>query len=216
MVIVIWAFLYYTHHSRNIPYIAHHPTVIQKGTTYFLYDYDISRGITTPSFVFNSISEYAVYVAEQKRKGLPYPDIFIQHIIDVQGNDAYVVRTDPLNPQVADYVPVVEGLETQTSTKDKHTSPYDRNIYMNNIAANIASNLSISQIQNINKLELTKSVLSQDPPKKCSPSPEDITPLVKNGLTADPMTKNWGGIPFTQKLIDDGYYVGSEVLTYRR
>jgi hypothetical protein len=58
--------------------------------------------------------------------------------------------------------------------------------------------------------------LSEDPPKKCSASPEDIIPLVKNGLTADPMTKNWGGIPFTQKLVDDGYYAGNEVLMYRR
>jgi hypothetical protein len=137
-------------------------------------------------------------------------------MIDTQGKDAYVFRSDPLNPQVADYIPVLEGLASRTTTKENPTSPYDRTIYMNNIASNIAASLSVSQINNINKLELTKSVLSEAPPQKCSAAPEDIKPLVKNGLTADPMTQNWGGIPFTQKLVDDGYYVGNEVLMYRR
>ena len=110
----------------------------------------------------------------------------------------------------------MEGMSSSTSDKDKdqHKSPYDRKIYMNNIAANIANSLSVSQINNINKLELTKSVLSEEPTRTCSASPEDIKPMVQNGSTGDPMTLNWGGIQFTQKLVDAGYYRGDEVLRY--
>ena len=188
------------------------PMLIQKGTSYWLYDDTKPIQPNINPVVFTNISEYAIYVDKQKCNGIPYPEIFIQNTIDAQGNDTFILKKDPLNPQTMDYMPIVEGLSYTSIDGSGTKSPYDRKIYMDNIASNISNALSSSQIKAINKLELTKSVLSEDPVRTCRKTPEDINPLIVDGKTADPMTPNWGGIPFTQKLVDDGYYIGNEVI----
>ena len=203
---------------KNVYTVAYNPLtlggssniLVKKGTKFIIYDTSADSSNNTP-LIFENSTQYRKYVDTLKAQGINCPNVFIQETNDTQGNTTYTIQIDPFNPKNVDYTyRYIEGLTTEESSDVKHTSPYDRKMYMNNLATNIANSLSVNQIKSINKLELTKSVLSEDVPK-CSSTPADIKPLVKNGKTADPMITNWGGVAFSQKMIDDGYYVGNEV-----
>lgn len=204
---------------KNMYTVAYHPLTIdgsqhilvKKGPTFIIYDTPNGNTPTNTPLIFENATQYRIYVDKLKKQGIRCPELFIQETIDTQGNTTYTIKIDPFNPKNVDYkYTCIEGLTSQESNKN-HTSPYDRKIYMDNLASNIANSLSVNQIKSINKLELTKSVLELDPPPKCTETPDDILPLVKDGKTADPMTNNWGGIVFSQKLIDEGLYKGNEV-----
>ena len=96
-------------------------------------------------------------------------------------------------------------------TQDKYKTPYTRQLYMDNLANSIVQNLSMKEVTNIDKLDLTKSILLETQPT-CTKTMDDITPLEVNGLTADPMQTNWGGPEFSTQLINKGYYAGNEVI----
>lgn len=201
--------------------------LVQDGTQYTLYNTSKPMRNGSNPMIFTSMDEYKKYTDKQKSDdGIACPEVFVQSTFDTQGNKTYKVRSNPMSPQVVDFKPKIttETREIPTNTSIMYgssngptiSSPYTRNQYMDNIATSIVNALSTNQIQSVNKLELTRSILSQEPVKKCQPSPEDITPIVKGGLTADPMLPNWGGIEFSQQMVSDGYYVGNEVLTYRK
>jgi len=205
---------------KNMYTVAYHPLsidgsqhiLVKKGPKFIIYNTPIENVPINTPLIFENASQYRIYVDKLKKQGIICPELFIQETIDTQGNTTYTIKIDPFNPKSVDYkYTYIEGLTTQETSNQPHTSPYDRKIYMDNLASNIANSLSVNQIKSINKLELTKSVLESDPAPTCSATPEDIHPLVQNGKTADPMTNNWGGIDFSQKLIDDGYYKGNEV-----
>jgi hypothetical protein len=176
--------------------------LLQRGLAYFIYD---ANNIDDTPLVFDDIYKYTAFVNAQHSLGISTPDIFIQEILGPQGDPIYKIRGNPFNPAVVDYK---EGLEENKST------PYDRKIYMDNLAYNVSNALSVSQIKVLDKLELTKSILASNSIEKCQSTPEDIKPIVKNGLTADPMTPNWGGIAFTQQMVGEGYFAGNEIIRY--
>lgn len=205
---------------KNMYTVAYHPLTIdgsrhilvKKGPKFIIYNTPNENVPTNTPLIFENADQYRVYVDKLKKQGINCPELFIQETIDTQGNTTYTIKIDPFNPKSVDYkYTYIEGLSTQDTSGQSHTSPYDRKIYMDNLAENIANSLSVNQIKSINKLELTKSVLESEPVPTCRATPDDIRPLVKDGKTADPMTNNWGGIVFSQKLIDDGLYKGNEV-----
>lgn len=176
--------------------------LVQNGSRFYLYN---TRKHEVPGInpiVFESLEQYVDYTAYLKSTGQNCPVLYLQNINNTQGENVYKEKEDPQNPQK----------EVAASTPEPQT-PYDQKMYMDNLAQTISQNLSVGEIKNINKLSLTKSVLSKEP-AGCSRMPDDIKPMELQGMSADPMTPNWGGPEFTQSLIDQGYYAGNEVSIY--
>ena len=189
--------------------------LIQKGPMFFLYN---SKASPETPIVFEDIYKYSTYVDRLQLMGINSPNVFIQEIVGTQGKSEYKMRANPSNPATVDYS-LTEGFSQPNSNPPpppKRTLPYDRKLYMDSLAYSIANTLSVNQINAINKLELTKNVLSSEPSKRCTSSPEDIVPITKKGLTADPMSTNWGGVEFSRNLVQDGYYVGNEIIRYAK
>jgi hypothetical protein len=189
--------------------------LIQRGPMFFLYN---SKASPETPIVFEDIYKYSTYVDTLQLMGINSPEVFIQEIVGTQGNSEYKMRANPLNPAMVDYTLTEEFSQPNSKppAKPKRTLPYDRKLYMDSLAYSIANTLSVNQINAINKLELTKSVLSSEPSKRCKAGPEDIVPITKKGLTADPMSTNWGGVEFSRNLVKDGYYAGNEILRYAK
>lgn len=181
--------------------------LIQQGTKYLLYNTYKSESDTNP-IKFDNLTQYAEYVKKEADNGNICPILFVQQVLGAQGDTTYKIRNDPLNPQDVDYK---SQSSSELKIQDNYKTPYTRQIYMDNLASNIVNNLTTNEISNIDKLELTKSILAQTQPP-CTPTPDDIKPLEINGLTADPMSQNWGGPEFTDKIINQGYYAGNEVI----
>jgi hypothetical protein len=176
--------------------------LIQNGSRFYLYN---TRKHDVPGInpiVFENLEQYVEYTVYLKNSGQNCPILYLQKINNAQGDDVYKVREDPQNPQ---------GGTPPPPPTDQ--TPYDYKMYMDNLAQTISQNLSVGEIRNINKLALTKSVLSTEP-AGCEKMPDSIKPFELQGLSADPMEPNWGGPEFTQSLIDQGYYAGNEVNIY--
>lgn len=226
LIIFIYVFTRYTEGlvgSETCP-----DMLIQKGSKYLLYNSYNPESSTNP-LVFDNLAQYADYINAENEKGNKCPILFVQQVLGAQGESTYKIRNDPVNPQDIDYktksltsgsteteTPDTSSQSSITSvdedkTKNKYKTPYSRQLYMDNLASSIVQNLSMKEVTNIDKLDLTKSILLTAQPT-CTKTADDIKPLEFNGLTADPMQTNWGGPEFSTQLINKGYYSGNEII----
>ena len=181
--------------------------LLQKGSKFYLYNKDQPEVAGENPLVFDNLEQYTTYINKQRMLGKHCPVLYVQQTMGAQGDDIYKVRATPEDPQGG--IPPPQATNLPSSANFPQT-PYDQKMYMDNLAQSLANNLSVSQAKNVDKLELTKSVLAQTP-NGCPTNIDNIKPLEVQGKTADPMTTNWGGPKFSQELIDQGYYVGNEV-----
>ncbi len=187
--------------------------LVQNGSKFYLYNKNQPEVEGQNPLEFISLEQYVTYINKQRMLGNNCPVLFVQRTMGAQGDEIYKVRGTPEDPQ-GGMPPPSSTLSAQatnlpTSANFPQT-PYDQKVYMDNLAQSLANNLSVSQAKNVNKLELTKSVLAETP-NGCPTNVDYIKPLEVKGKTADPMTTNWGGPKFSQELIDQGYYAGNEV-----
>lgn len=181
--------------------------LVQNGAKFYLYNKNKPEVPGENPLEFGSLEQYTTYINRQRMLGNNCPVLYVQKTMGAQGDDVYKVRATPDDPQGGTPPPQATDLPKSATFPQ---TPYDQKMYMDNLAQSLANNLSVSQARNVDKLELTKSVLTQTP-GGCPTNVDNIKPLVVQGKTADPMTDNWGGPKFSQQLIDDGYYVGNEV-----
>lgn len=186
--------------------------LIQNGSKFYLYNKNRPEVPGENPREFGSLEQYTTYINRERMLGRNCPVLYVQKTMGAQGEDLYKVRATPEDPQGGIPPPSAQSNQSQNlpSSVTFPQTPYDQKMYMDNLAQSLANNLSISQAKNVDKLELTKSVLTQNP-GGCPTNLDDIKPVEVRGLTADPMTDNWGGPKFSQELIDQGYYVGNEV-----
>jgi hypothetical protein len=185
--------------------------LLQKGSHFFLYNKNQPEVEGENPLVFDSLEQYTTYINKQRMLGNHCPVLYVQQTMGAQGDDIYKVRATPEDPQGGMPPPsLAPQSQNLPSSANFPQTPYDQKMYMDNLAQSLANNLSVSQAKNVDKLELTKSVLAQTP-NGCPTNIDNIKPLEVEGKTADPMTPNWGGPKFSQGLIDQGYYVGNEV-----
>ena len=192
--------------SSNCPNL-----LIQNGQTIYLYNNSKPINPGENPIEFSSLEQYVTYIGKQRMLGNNCPVLYLQKTINAQGEDVYKVRSTPEDPMGGVPPPPSPPPASSSPQPQLMSSPSSNpDVYMDSLTQSVADNLSVNQIQNINRLELTKSVLSKAP--TCCPTQMDaIRPLEVNGKTADPMTDNWGGAAFSQNLINQGYYAGNEV-----
>jgi hypothetical protein len=185
--------------------------LVQTGSKFYLYNKNQPEVEGENPFVFDNLEQYTTYINKQRMLGKNCPVLYVQQTMGAQGDNVYKVRATPDDPQggMPPPTPSAQATDLPTSANFPQT-PYDQKVYMDNLAQSLANNLSVSQAKNVDKLELTKSVLAQTP-NGCPSNIDNIKPLEVKGRTADPMTTNWGGPKFSQELIDQGYYAGNEV-----
>lgn len=182
--------------------------LIQNGSKFYLYNKNQPEIKGENPIVFENLEQYVSHIKKQKMLGKNCPVLYVQKTMGAQGNDIYKIRANPEDPQGG--IPPPPPPSSGTPNTNFPQNAYDQKMYMDNLAQSISNNLSISQAKNVDKLELTKSVLTSVP-QGCPSNIEDIKPVEVSGKTADPMTDNWGGPKFSQELIDKGYYVGNEI-----
>lgn len=132
---------------------------------------------------FTGLDEYIEYLKNERARGLSCPVLFLQQENDTQGRDVYRVR-----PSIFD--------------QQGGMTPVD-------IAPIIDSNRN-SKIYNVNNypgfdpLGLQNGVYNQL---------DAVHDSTENTKTSDnPMDTNWGGVEFTQEVIDSGKYEDNEVV----
>lgn len=178
--------------------------LIQNGSKFFLYNTTRMDVPGVNPIEFENLEEYVEFIKYQKKMGMNCPILYLQQSMGVQGNMEYRLRPDVLEPQA--------GLNPMLPSQMTSITPYERKMANDNLAQTIAHNLSTSppMSQNdIKNLDLTKSTLGLSNSSRCT-GENDAPPLVQ-GKSPDPMQENWGGLAFSEKLVDSGYYAGNEI-----
>jgi hypothetical protein len=191
--------------SKNCPDV-----LIQKGSALFLYNSKRAEVPGVNPIKFENLDEYVEFTSWQRSQGILCPVLYLQHEFNAQGEAVYKARLSPTNLQ--------GGLPDYYINERIMPPPLESPIMgqhdMANMQRAIIPQASLMQ----------PAALMQPATKSLYPGfdahDQDIginTPLDnifnqnKGAVSPNPMDSNWGGVEYTEKLIQAGVYKDNEV-----
>jgi len=168
--------------------------LIQKGSAFFLYNSKLAKVPGVNPLRFNHLDDYVEFTDWQRSQGIRCPVLYLQESYDAQGNPVLKGRPSPTNLQgglpdyiiqggLADAVPLVPTTKLADATRND--PPYNTYSYPGFDGQN----------QNIGATTPLDKMFHETGSK----------------VSDNPMDTNWGGLEYTQSLVDAGYYEGDQV-----
>ena len=169
-----------------IPYINPDPSscpnvLIQNGNVLLMYN---SQNTSIPPTIFNSLDDYIIYTKKQKEKGINCPILYLQKENDTQGNDVYRVRPSPFALQ-GGMQPINAGSSPAPS------------------AIVLSPSFSNEDTTGFDPLGINNGIYTK--------LDELHDSTAKVALSDNPMDANWGGVGYTQNMVDSGKYIGNTI-----
>lgn len=163
--------------------------LIDKGSALLLYNTKQPEVEGVNPIPFNNLDEYINYLEIQRKKGKNCPVLYLQKENNAQGKDVYVVRPSPFNTEGG--VPTITSKDRSVSVEKKQTvkhidSNRDHPPYnAGNYAGFDPLGLHVGTYTNLDEIH-------------------DSTE--KSPVSDNPLDTNWGGVMYTQQMIDSGKY----------
>ena len=164
--------------------------LIQKGAKFYLYNSKVAKVPGVNPVEFDNLEEYTEFLDWQRSQGIRCPVLYLQQSYDAQGNEVYKSRPGVSEQQ--------GGLPPSGPTYPNPTLLVDAT--QNDPSYNINSYPAHDQT--------SYYVGTTTPLDKMNQQKENLL------YSDDPMDPNWGGIEYTQNLVDQGYYKDNEVSLY--
>lgn len=170
--------------------------LIQKGTAFFLFNTKLAKIPGVNPLRFNSLDEYTEFTDWQRSQGIRCPILYVQESYDAQGNQVYKARPSPTDMQGG--LPDLMPADADLMPTDKILPPFTKltDATRNNPPFNTNSYPAYDQQNQYIGLETPLDKMFHENTNKISPNPMDT---------------NWGGIQYTQSLVDQGYYAADDV-----
>jgi hypothetical protein len=194
--------------------------LIQKGARFYLYNSKMTKVQGVNPIEFDNLEDYVGFLEWQRSKNMRCPVLFLQQSIDAQGNTVYKIRPSVTEPQ--------GGLPPSSITQTQERPPVGSftgpNINTSSVSPQIVTNPS--QFNSTNRSLLIDSNQDDSFYNKNSYPAFDahgfysgvFTPLDEMNVkqqhmlySPNPMDDNWGGMNYTQELVDAGFYKDNEV-----
>jgi hypothetical protein len=159
--------------------------LIQQGNEIYLYNSKLAKIPGVNPVKFNNLEDYVEFIDWQKSQNINCPILFLQHSYDTQGKPVYKIRPSPTDLQGG--LPPSLPLGEQPAQKSKlidagrNDPPYNKNSY----PAYDPMNLYEGEYTPLDKMFHEKE---------------------KSEKSDNPMDVNWGGMDYTNSVIDSGYY----------
>lgn len=182
--------------------------LIQKGSQYYLYNSKVAQVPGVNPITFKTLEDYTEFLDWQRSQGIRCPVLYLQQSYDTQGNRVFKAR-----PSVSD---LYGGLPP--TTRMVNPSP--------KMLEQIPEDQPSTPVVYPNPTLLVDATRDNQPFNKNSypaydPSafyigattPLDVMNIEQENqpISADAMDPNWGGIKYTESLIDSGYYDANQV-----
>ena len=163
--------------------------LIQKDKNIFLYNSELAPAPGVNPIMFDNLNEYVEFTKWQRSQGIRCPVLFLQHSYNAQGRSVYKARPSPTELQ--------GGLEEGKVTENRTLAP--QTLLLNATRNNPPFN--------------NDQFPGYDPDNQYIglSTPLDKITNEGEGISPNPMDTNWGGDKYTNALIKQGYYKGSEV-----
>lgn len=161
--------------------------LVQKGSSFYLYNSNLAKVPGVNPIEFNSLEEYTEFMDWQRSQGIRCPVLYLQHSYDAQGEPVYKVRPGPNDLQGG----LPGALPTHPNPRllidaTRNDPPYNQNI---------APGYD----------EMNQDIGATTPLDMMNEGEESLL------YSPNPMDSNWGGQDYTKSLVDSGYYAGNEV-----
>ena len=161
--------------------------LVRKGSALLLYNTNQPIVENKNPIPFFNLDEYINYLEIQRKKGIDCPVLFLQQENDAQGNDVYRARPNPFDLQgglptsTTLYKANKDGMPVPVLDASRENKPYNENNYH----GFDPHGLYVGVYTDIDKIH-------------------DSTKL--QGDSDNPMDPNWGGVMYTQQMVDSGKY----------
>jgi hypothetical protein len=162
--------------------------LIQKNKEFYLYNSKTEKIPGVNPIKFDNLEDYVEFLEWQRKTGIRCPVLYLQQTFDAQGKKVYKVRPSVTNLQ-GGTPPNIHKRPNNTLLVDatRNDLPYNINSYpaYDNTSYYVGTT---------------------------TPLDTHIKQQSENMLySPDPMDDNWGGVEYTQDLIDKGVYADNEV-----
>ena len=162
--------------------------LIQKNKEFYLYNSKTEKTPGVNPIKFDNLEDYVEFLEWQRKNGIRCPVLYLQQTFDAQGKKVYKVRPSVTNLQ-GGIPPNIHKRPNNTLLVDatRNDPPYNKNSYpaYDNTSYYVGTT---------------------------TPLDTNIKQQSENMLySPDPMDDNWGGVEYTQDLIDRGVYADNEV-----
>ena len=194
--------------------------LIRKGNALLLYNSSKPKDDTNP-IPFANLDEYIYYLEAQRKLGNNCPILYLQEETNAQGQDVYRVRPSPFDQQGG--LPSITDINRKNpfpplsiSNTSKNYSPHSSTI--TDINNSTLSELAPLNVDIVNYDDATNdnppynkgNYASFDPHGQYVGVLTDLDVLHhstnKSEFSDNPMDPNWGGVEYTQQMIDTGKY----------
>lgn len=159
--------------------------LIQQGEEIYLYNSKLAKIPGVNPVKFNNLEDYVEFLDWQKSQNINCPVLFLQHSYDTQGKPVYKIRPSPTDPQGG--LPPTLPLGEQPAQKSllldagRNDAPYNKNSF----PAYDPMNLYEGEYTPLDKMFHEKENM---------------------GKSDNPMDVNWGGVTYSNQVVDSGYY----------
>jgi hypothetical protein len=164
--------------------------LVKRGTRYLLYNTNLPEQAGVNPIMFRSLDDYAVYYKQMQDSGSTCPMVYMQEETDAQGNQVLRARASPFSPYLGtgqNSINPAKPAKYLDSTREH--PPFNQNMY----PGFDPTDQYVGVYTEIDKVH-------------------DSTQKLYNGLSPNPMDANWGGVEFTQNLVDKGVYDENNVM----
>jgi hypothetical protein len=185
--------------------------LIQKGSRFYLYNSKLAKVPGVNPIEFENLEDYTEFLDWQRSQNIRCPVLYLQETYDAQGKPVYKVRPGVSEPQ--------GGLQPSNRMPPGIASSDGNTI--------LESSLGTPNVPAYPDPSLLVDATRNDPPynKNSYPAFDEssyyvgrTTPLdamdikqENEKFSPNPMDPNWGGVQYTQSLIDKGYYKDNNV-----
>ena len=161
--------------------------LVQHGSEIFLYNSKVEKVPGVNPIRFKSLDDYSEFMDWLKGRGIRCPVLFLQYSYDAQGNAVYKLRPSPtdlqggLSPNVP-YSPAPTAL-VQMMDASRDNPPFNNQMYDGFDPLNFNMGDYTSHDAAFRAKELTSK------------------------YSDNPMDSNWGGIKYSESIVDSGAYI---------
>jgi hypothetical protein len=161
--------------------------LVQHGSDIFLYNSKVDKVPGVNPIRFKSLEDYSEFMDWLKGRGIRCPVLFLQYSYDAQGNPVYKMRPSPtdlqggLSPNVP-YSPAPAAL-VQMMDASRDNPPFNNQMYDGYDPLNFNIGDYTAQDAAFREKELTMK------------------------YSDNPMDSNWGGIRYSESVVDSGAYI---------
>jgi hypothetical protein len=200
--------------TKNCPDV-----LIQKGSALFLYNTKRASVPGVNPIRFENLEEYTEFTEWQRSQGILCPILFLQHAYNAQGDPVYKARPSPTNLQggLPDYYinqPILGNLNPDTNPNIiPPPAAYPVQGFSGGGSLNNTTGaLYIDSADNSANIS-TGNYPGFDPQNQTVGLDTPLDKLYTNAgaVSPNPMDDNWGGVEYTEKLVQAGYYKDNEV-----